>query len=318
MLRIFIISCVLILSVHNMSAQARLFNKKQNRIDRATKNLEKRKKAAGEDDLNMGAMKMKDLSRTDFLWNPNTAYTLEKFNGDISITQYSRLAISKKDELQTNLGADFFIPNLFIKHNWYKKKFYISTRHGLYSSSPGLNWAQNKGYNQIVDSTLNLPFIGAIKNELIFSFPFWDSANCNAKKEYMVLTAAVSADYGLKFNNGDSFTLDFPFLADRTSVLAGNGLLIVPRIQFDANLTQRMFIRAKAEFFTGDMKYNAFEQQTNIEYILFKNFSISAGYVFAYSKNSYQKVAILPFADLTIYFGKMNSRQSNLFDRKMF
>ncbi len=301
-----------------VDAQSRIFNRKQNKIEKATRDLEKRKKAAGEVEP-FGSMSIKSTDRDDFIWSANSAYSAYKANGNVSFTEYSRLGISKNSELQTNLAADFWMPNLFLKHNWYKKSFYISSRHGIYSSTPGLNWAQKQGHYDIVDSLVNIPIITSFKTELIFSLPLWDNSICNTKTEYIILTAAFAADYGIRLNNGDDFLLDYPFISNRNPVMVGEGLLFTPRLQMDGRLTNRLYLRANAKYLFGDIAYNAIEQQTFVEYILFRYITVSGGYIFSYSKNSKYKTVIYPTADITFYFGKKPSKkQGGLFGRKMF
>src|SRR5690554_5212904 len=83
-------------------------------------------------------------ARSDFIWPAQSAYLSTKEAGNIGLTTPSRLGLNPKTELQSTLGLLPWVPNLFIKRRIHAESWLWASRHGLYSTTPGLEWAKKE------------------------------------------------------------------------------------------------------------------------------------------------------------------------------
>lgn len=303
-----------------VEGQIRIF-KKRSQAERATRDLERRRKPTAEfNPFNplqpMGASN--NFQRDDYLWSPETAYISFLHAGNVSVSTPSRWGVGSNLELQTLLGADYWVPNFLIKKGWHAKNFYWTSRHGLYSPTPGLRWAQNEGYQSIADSLVAIPQIISMKNELIVSRPFYDQINCNSKIPFLIITGSVSLDYGISLEKNQLDNSTEHIIGSRHPSLTGNGLLIGLKLQADAFLMDDLYARGHMKYFMGQMKYNAFEHRAYVEYLLNNHFSVSGGYFLSIGQYASSTFMLLPFVDITFYFGSKPRRSSGLFKDRMF
>jgi hypothetical protein len=302
-------------------AQIRLFKKKSQAV-KATRELEKRREETGQNSnffnplQPMGERRNND--RDDFIWSDGTAYISALGNGNVSVTTPSRVNIASGYELQSLLGADYWVPNSMIKKGWQAKRWLWASRHGFYSAFPGLEWAQSRSIQSVVDSTTEIPPIITLRNELMVSRPFFNTLACNSKIPYLVLSAAVAADYGFSFQKNELVQIREHLAGSRYPSLTGNGLLATMRLQVDANLTDALFIRGNLKYFMGEMRYNAFENEARVEYLLSARLSVSGGYILSVGKYASSTVGVFPFIDICYYFGLKAHVSSRLFDKPMF
>jgi hypothetical protein len=302
-------------------AQIRLFKKKSQAV-KATRKLEKRREETGQKTNYFNSLQPmgepRNNDRDDFIWSEGTAYISTEGNGNVSITTPSRLGITSGYELQSLLGADYWVPNIMLKKGWQAETWWWASRHGIYSALPGLEWAERRGIQSIVDSTTEIPPILTLRNELMVSRPFFNKLACNSKTPYLVLSAAVAADYGFSFKKNELVQIREHLAGSRYPSLTGNGLLVTMRLQADANLTDDLFIRGNLKYFMGEMRYNAFEHEARVEYLLSARLSVSGGYIFSVGKYASSTVCILPFIDICYYFGRKAHVSSRLFDKPIF
>ena len=93
--------------------------------------------------------------RADLLWSSETANTGYEKSGNISLTTPSRYGLKGDLELYSTLGYDYWVPNVGIKKRWSVfDGWFIGSKHMLFSGTPGFNWAQNQGHNDIVDQVV--------------------------------------------------------------------------------------------------------------------------------------------------------------------
>lgn len=303
-----------------VDGQIRLFQKRS-QAERATRDLEKRRKPTAQFNpfnplQEMGSSNI--YLRDDYIWSPETAYISFLNAGNVSLLTPSRWGVGSNFELQTLLGADYWVPNFLIKKGWHAKNLLWSSRHGLYLPTSGLRWAQKEGHQSIADSLIAVPFIISMKSELIVSRPFYNQLNCNSKIPYLIITAALSLDYGVSFDTNHLNNSTEHIIGSRHPSLTGNGLLVGVRLQADALLMEDLYVRGHLKYFMGEMEFNAFEHRAYVEYLLNNYFSVSGGYFLSIGKYASSTFMVLPFVDITIYFGSKPRRSSGLFKDRMF
>lgn len=320
----FFFSIVLFLSFWVQPADGQIWPfRKRSQAAKATEDLGKRKAEAKEGNAfnelqPMGSSRSRE--RDDFIWSSETAYTTPLKNGNISLLTPSRLGIKGSMELSSLLAPVVWVPNLMIKRTHFNHKdILIATRHGLYSPTPGLIWAQKKNYQTIVDSLATVPHIITIRNELIVSKSFGGGFSCSSSRPTLVVTAALAADLGIPFEEDELKQIDEHVLGSRNPALTGRGLLLNARIRADAELSSTMYLEGGFKFFFGDMIGNmAMEHHAGVQNFIHKNTSVTLGYVLSFGNFSTANIKLYPSFDLTWYFGLKPGASRGLFGRKMF
>lgn len=293
--------------------------RKKGQAERASRDLEKRQRNAGQNQENafnpmqpMGSSR--DFNRDDHIWSSETAYISNLYSGNVSITTPSRMGIHRQLELQSMLGALYWSPNLMIKKRWHSGNWWWATRHGAYLPTNGLKWAQEKGHHSIADTTVRVPQILTFKNELIVSKPFFNNYSCVAGQPYLIISAGLSFDYGTALSDNDLPPIDEHLLGARSTALTGSGLQIIARIRADAHILPVLTVEGGLKYFTGQNNLsNAMEHHANINYFLTSNLTISPGYILSFGNLGNSNPALFPFFDITWYFGKKPRRPSGLF-----
>ena len=308
-----------ILSAQSIDAQ-RLFRKKSP-AQKASEDLRKRQQQAGEGNAFnpiQPDMHRPDFSRDDYIWTSETAYSSSKKTGNISLTTPSRYGLGKNFEISTMLPLNYFVPNLILKKSYPTKRFIFAHRHALYSSTPGLIWAQKNHYGKIVASDVDIPVIVAIRNELIVSYPFKSDPVCSTGLPFLIITAGVALDAGFAFEQNNLNMIDEHFLGSRSPALTGKGAQLSTRLRVDVRLTDFLLIESDVKFFFGKFINNNFslEQHTGLQFFLTRNVSFTVGYTASYGYFSTKNFMIFPNADLSFYFGKKNKRDLGLFGKK--
>jgi hypothetical protein len=269
----------------------------------------------------MGASE--DLERDDIFWGSETGNTVYINAGNISLLTPSRYGIKQDLEISTVLAFDFLTPNVMIKKRWKNDRLKIATRHGLYSATPGLHWLQNNGLDNFgcVDSTDDIPMIISLRNEVFFSYVFYQDVKCIHRQPFLILTLNLGIDGGIPIGNSTLEECEAHFLTNRSPALLGQGVTGFAKARLDGKLYDYLYIATSMNFFYGSFKNDfAFENHTSLQTFISKNFSVSVGFYvsFAAYNNVASKAGILPFFDLSWYFGKKESRQKGLFNKQMF
>ena len=311
----FFLIIISIFLLFDQSTEAQVFRKKSAQ-QKVAEDLKKRQRAAGEDNPFEDIKSSRpNNSRDDYIWSAETAYTSLKKTGNISITSPSRYGLGNNFELSTMLPENYLAPNLILKKSYPLKKIILAHRHALYSPTPGLNWAQKKDFNKIVEPNVNVPFILALRNEFIASYPLGGDTECDKGPPFLILTGGLALDYGYSFDKDNLKHINEHIFGSRSPALTGQGAYLTARLRVDARLTDNMLIGGDVKFFYGDFVNNNFalEQHTGLQFFLLKNLTFSIGYLFSYGHFGEANFKILPFADLTFYFGKKKSRAVGLF-----
>lgn len=323
-----IIQSLLILFILMISASVSAQSKKKYKGNKRTSKREIRKrqqKAYDQDQTNAfnpiqprGARQ--NDARDDLLWHSESANTVYHRAGNLSLVSPSRYGIKPGLELSTNLFLNYWVPNITLKKRWANNKWYIASKHGFYSATPGFHWAKDRDYNSIVDSTASIPFVLSMKNELIFSRLFARDNTCSREQPYLILSAGVGIDYGYAFGESGLSEIDEHVLTPRSPALTGKGGTIYSKIRADWQINNQLMLGAGLRYFYGEFTgQHAFEQSTELQTFLLSNISISIGYLLSYGHyNTPSSVGIIPLFDLTWHFGRKQGRQKGLFKEKMY
>lgn len=259
------------------------------------------------------------LYRDDMIWKAESGNTIYNRATNISVVEPSRYGIKEDLELQSHLSIDYWIPNVFIKKRWYKSKWYISSRHGFYTSYPGFDYAQNRGMDNIIDSSITVPFVLGIKNELLFSRPFINSYSCTPNQPTWILHFGFGLDYGLPFTDSEMSEVEGHFSANRFATMIDKGHLFYFFVGATKQLGNSIIIDANIKYFNGSFSgEHSIEQKTMAEFFLGNRVSVSAGFKVSYGNyNNSSKIGFIPIADLTWYLGQKQGRKKGLFEKRM-
>ncbi len=320
-LQLTILTMCLLLCFEPAEAQIWPFRKKSS-AKKATRDLEKRRQEANPEEVfnpvqQMGAGDHRE--RTDYIWSASSAATSYKNAGNLSITSPSRLGIGANMELSSWMALNYYAPNLFVKKEHLRKKWHLSTLHGIYSATPGLSYAKNGGDTFLADSLTNAPLIISIKNQIIISRPFYNTLNCNTGQPYLILSGGVAFDFGIPFGDEEIFIPREHLIAPRSEAYSAKGWLITAHVHADWELTSSIIGRATIRMLNSSSTVTpAFEQQTSIEVFFSRHFSGSLGYLLSAGSFDQGTFKIWPFLDICYYFGKKKERERELFKRKLF
>ncbi|MFO8001895.1 MAG: hypothetical protein R6U46_11670 [Marinilabilia sp.] len=297
------------------------FNQKSSE-EKATEKLEERKQDAGEGNLfnplQPLGMRSGD-SRDDHIWAASTAAVSYHKAGNISITSPSRYGISSRTELLSWLGLTPWVPNIFFKRQISGGDWWISSLHGVYTSYPGFKRVEQGRDTFLADSLLVVPEVVSLKNELLLSRPFYSGIDCRPGQPYLVLSASLGIDVGLPLSEGDVWLEKKHFFTPRSKAYSGEGWMMALSVRADWQASRNLFLRGELRALAGNFPGNpGWEHQASGEYFLLNNISVSGGYVVGFGDSGASNPGLLPFIDVSFYFGNKQSRKSGLFEQQMF
>lgn len=258
--------------------------------------------------------------RDDYIWGINTAFPTPKSAKDISLVNSSRFGVSDNIELSSNILMNLLAPNLFLKYNYKKEKLWISSRHGLYSATMGMERLSEFDYVQKIDTTEKIPFSITLRNEIILSYPIFNNLDCGSRQPYLIFSLVGGVDYGYSFDNWSGALLNNSYLEPRTAALLGDGFMLRILGRVDYLPTQRWKIEGEIAAINDNLtSIWGFEGKGVAKYFLFLNLSTSLGFMASYSTGvSSPPFTILPMIDFTYYIGTRQNRERGLWNKKMF
>lgn len=258
--------------------------------------------------------------RDDYIWGTNTAFTTPKSAKDISVVNSSRFGMSDKMELSSNILMNFVAPNLFFKYSYKQKKLWISSRHGLYSATMGMERLSEFDYVQKIDTTDKVPIAITLRNEIILSYPLFNTLDCASSQPYLIFSFIGGVDYGYRFSSWSGATINNAFLEPRSSALLGDGFMFRGMCRVDYLPTQRWKIEGEISAINNNFNSMwGFEAKGVAKYFIYLNLSCSMGFMSAYSTGvSSPAYSILPMIDLTYYLGTRQNRERGLWKKKMY
>lgn len=296
--------------------------KKRSQVEKATEDVNSRKRAAGEGNM-FNTLQSDDPAlsdiRDDHIWSAATAATSFSKAGNISLSSPSRYGLSQGFELQSWLALNFWAPNLFFKREISRKRWWISSLHGIYSSFPGLNRVEQGKDTFLADSLSGVPIVMSFRNQLLLSRPFFDMLDCNPHQPYLVVSGGLALDYGIPFGDDEVFLDEEHLFTPRSASYLGEGWLITLSLRADWEILSYLYGRGELRVFTGEFASRfSLEQQASLEFFPTRNFSVSGGFLTALGNFGSNRVSILPFFNLSFYFGKKQGRKRGLFEQPMF
>lgn len=257
--------------------------------------------------------------RKDVLASSESAYVASKGSGNVSLTSDSRYTFAQKWEWSTRLASDFLIPTLTTKYMWFTdgSRIYAASKVSVATSRPGLNFARNQGKTKAMpDSIADIPTIIELGNEVLISFVSRGDPNCTNGEEYFILTFSLEGRMGINFND-DLPQTGYHFLANRWSSLGSDGRYMRFKVWVDAVCNHWLAVHGGMSFFSGTFRQPfAYELTADGEIFLTRNLTVKAGFTMSAAgyDSTASKFGILPFADVTYYFGKRKTSNSYLFD----
>ncbi|MCG8582856.1 MAG: hypothetical protein MI866_23260 [Bacteroidales bacterium] len=322
-----LIHILIIILLCSISSQIDAQSKKKFKRNKGTskREIKKRQQTAFEKDERnafnpqqpMGARQ--NDNRDDLLWHGETANTVYDQAVNLSLISPSRYGIKPGLEISSQLFLNYWVPNLYIKKRWRNDNWYVSSKHGFYSATPGLNWINKRNYTSILEHAEEIPFILSMKNELLVSRLIMNHDRCGRDKPYIIITGGIGVDFGVPFGDSDLQELKGHMLANRSPALTGSGYTAYIRARADWQMTPILMLGGGLKYFRGDFSGNsAVEQNTELQTIITPRFTVSVGYILSFANYvDTNGTAILPFFDLTYYFGKRQGRQKGLFGKGM-
>jgi len=289
---------------------------------RATRDLQERQRENSQGNMFNPLQTMGSRAgnqRDDHIWSSESALVNNQRSGNIAITSPSRFGILPKTELQSHLAAFRWVPNLGIKQQLHSGRWKWASRHGIFSPTPGLHWAREMGHAFIIDSITKVPLLLGLRNEIIVSKPFVSSLGCTEPSPYLILTGAISLDNVLSLTTNNLESINRHFFGARDPSITGNDFLVEARLRVDALLNSRSWIEGGVKLFSNDLAtILAIEHHAAINYFLFYNTTISPGYMVSIGHFDNSRFKIIPWIDLTWYFGEKKRPAQGLFRREMF
>ena len=296
--------------------------RKRSQAQKATAEYNERKQQAGEGNL-FNRLLTNDPNQTDLrddhIWSSNSAGTSYQNAGNISFTSASRYGLTPGLEVQTWLGLDFWIPNIFVKREISRGDLWISSLHGVYSSWPGLKYADAKGGPFPADSLTGVPLTLAVRNQLIVSKPFFDVMDCNPHQPFLVLSGFLAIDYGMAFSDEKIYIEERHVITPRSRSYVGDGLVGTVGLRGDWRINPVLYGRGELRCLVGNFPSGmAIEQQSTVEYFPFLNLSLSGGYLLGMGSFGSNFLSLWPVVDISFYFGRKQGRKRGLFEQRMF
>lgn len=322
-LKIAFLICVLIY------AQASFAQNKKYKRNKGTskREIRKRQQKAFEQDKDMNAFNplqpmgaRQNDARDDILWHSESANTVYPGTGNISVTSPSRYGLKTGLELLSTLPLNYWVPNLTLKKRWANNKWFISSKHGIYSATPGLYWAQKRNYPSIIDSTAKIPIVISFKNELLFSRYISKENRCSREQPFVILTAGLGVDFGVPIGESGLTEMDEHLLTNRSPALTGRGAVGYAKIRADWQINGMITFGGGLKYFYGNFTGNhAFEQTSELQTFIIPGLSFNIGYVLSIAQyDTPGNISIFPLLDISWYFGRRQSRQKGLWGNKMF
>lgn len=264
----------------------------------------------------------KMLQRDDQIWSEESANTVYTKAGNICLTSETRIGLSDQWEISSNLGADIFAPNFFLKKLFKisNKQEYWAFKVGLITGAPGYHIAQNHKYGKIISPDDDVPFVIDTNGELIYSYAFRHDPNCAKDNVWLVLTNSIAGHIGMNVNGKHVSQAGYHILANRAETLRDWSTYLRAKVWVDWMINSWIVLRGGMKYYFGNFKnHHALETQVQGEFFLFRSLGIKLGGLLSYAHYTTvdKKFALFPSADLTYYFGKKTDRDNKLFDTKM-
>ncbi len=258
-------------------------------------------------------------------WTDGTAFTVPRRTFELCLFRPARYGLTKKAELSAHPVAFFVFPHLFLKRRLIdfeikrRKKFYVSTKHGLYYPTFLLNKADNLD-TYLLNNFYESSSIIVLQNEIIVSHFLDKQTHCN------VADKMITGNIGLKYayNSSDSIS---PVVLQ--SILFRETMVFTPEyiwyigLRFDAHLSMIFNYFVDFNFYSVGLgvDFYSVESKAGIMGYSGKNIKafvgIKTGYSTMIDKNRF---LLMPIAGISYSFKRKAKREKELglFGRKIF
>lgn len=147
------------------------------------------------------------------LWQVGTAITMPKGWFDKGVFQPLRFGLTSKTELSAYPVLMAFMPNLAVKHRWHitDKKWFLSTKHGVYYPSMLLKRTVGGGPKYLLPSTTKVPFLLPTYHEFLASKYLKPKTSCDYADYLLTLKVGFAFTIG-KATDSDMSSIDYPFV----------------------------------------------------------------------------------------------------------
>lgn len=237
-------------------------------------------------------------------WHNGTAGILASRQGEISLLAPTRIGFSRKTEWLFRIVEMPFLPNVGLKHQWWKnRRLALATEHTLYYTYPLFKMLQTSGFKALVPDTVSVPQQGAMRCDLLFSWLINPRIEgCPVIMPEMILTWRGGAEFNLWNPQSQIRPFDYFHTLYHTQLL-DNKVLYYTGLQFDSYFSYRFRYSLNGLYYTANFtKAGAIEANARLTYRLSPHLGISAAAKGAYIRiQGSDKFTCLPLLDLTYY-----------------
>lgn len=261
--------------------------------------------------------------RDDYLWHEESAGTVSKRCGNLSLLSASRYGVNDRVTLSTFLVQDVVRPALYCKVLWkvLNKRWFFASRFGVENAYPGMRLCQKHELFG-VSPDFEPPMAFELSHEFLATYGFFRDANCSDGSLWLALTGGLAFFGSINFRNcPDLEQLEWHFIANRGETLVGDGFRGHLKVWADWKINPRWSVHGGPFLhFGGFRKHAAFELRAEGEFFINALFSVKAGGFLSCAnyERVKSKIGGLPMVDFTWYFGKAKLRGKELFDRSMY
>lgn len=255
--------------------------------------------------------------RDDLLWPAESGNTVYQHAGNLSVMAPARYGILDGLEAESYLGLARWVPNLFVKKRWRQGRWYVASRHGIYSATPGYRYYQSEGNTVYAQPDDAIPMILSTKNQLIVSRVYRDYLGCRGRQPYLIISGGIGVDFGVPLGENDLRETNKHFLANRSIALTGNDYLAHLFVRADYQYSPAWVFSGSLKYFRGNFTgHNAFEQHLAAEGFVSDNLSFTFGIQFSEAAyNTPNRIGIAPMLDICWYLGTKKARDMGLYDQ---
>lgn len=221
-----------------------------------------------------------------FPWHTGTAGIIKNDGAELSLFNASRIGMTEDTELLYRLGEEWFLPNVGLKHRWWKSdRLALSSEHNLYYLWPFLKMVQTTGIKGFIPDTLPVKQGIAMRHELLFSWLINpQSFGCPDPASEKILTFRVGIEFYAGQNNRKIQPFRWLHSLYHTQILQNRNLYYAG-VQFDSYVSSLLHYSANALYYSVDFTQNfAVESNLRLTYYISSHIGISASFKAAYMK----------------------------------
>ncbi len=256
-----------------------------------------------------------------------TACTLNKHHFEVPLFSPTRFAVGEKTEVFSSVLADWELPNLGLKHLWWKKPaqddggflktrdLFFGTVHTLDYPKPFFKSVQKHKPEYIADTCV-LPNVVTMKNEARLTVMLKKRTNCEPGNFLFTLRAGVKNSFRLK-KDATMPPVD-KMLWYRETVVCLDTTVWFVGADLDIHITGKLNLLVDADFYSVDWNVKDWSGENKLfvyGYFGYKqNIMLEGGVKLLYGTafNDFKFMA-LPMIDVSYFFALKKKRDKGLF-----